>query len=523
MEPVALLSFIRKLLALTEVRKFAEFFAQQAHEAVGSGSVTVYAYNHSGHELSPVAVTKGPMNTWPAISMDEVNNPLVYALISGKPCQVNNVSMLVDVGAGFEQYRSCLVFNDGLMVYPLLDALSKFVGVLAVQGRFSDVRNWANDVCWIGLLDIFTQQFAQLMARQLQDENFKANRAYEGANWQRKVKDQAKRFIEMEFVGRSEAAVRLRAEMLQLADSSLSVLITGETGVGKDYIAMLLHKLSLRSGAFVPVNSAAIARDLVGSELFGSVKGAYTGAQNRDGLVAAADKGTLFLDEIGDMPLPLQASLLRLLNEKKYRPIGGNKELVSDFRLICATNKPLLEMVKKGEFREDLYFRIRQACLNVPPLRKRLVDLGAICHFFIAQYNQDYRKHIAGIESNAVDLLKLHGFPGNVRELKSLIQIACERTHEADLISAETIGSVFSSLSDVRLDDLHGMANMGSLEPGDMEALFCTDDLAQAKDRFEQLLVNMRLKMVNGSRSAAAKSLGIPKRTLARKCLRWNL
>lgn len=516
-----MLKLAKNMAAQKEIGDLADCFVQAAHKKIPACHFNVYFYDQRNAQLCFLAGSSASRNDWPRIQMDELENPLVYAARGAKQCFVENIAYLIDVGEGFERYRQFLPHNSALAVCPILAEKDRLLGVLAVHGDVADVDLWIKDKESALAKDIFINLFGLVLLYKNNVELLKSEQMYWSMHLADKVKGQAEHFVEMEFPGRSSAAQKVRAEVLNLSDSSLSVLLTGETGTGKDYLASLLHKISPRKGEFVAVNCAAIAKDLIESELFGSVKGAFTGAQDRPGLVAAAHQGTLFLDEIGDMPLPLQASLLRLLNEKKYRPVGGHKEHVSNFRLICATNKPLMKMVETGEFREDLYYRICQAQIELSPLRERLVDVGVLSRCFIDQYNLSHPSAIQGIESDAIDVLRQHVFMGNVRELKNLIFIACERTQALKMISAETILEVLPTQSKATLPLKQSPIDL--LEIKNMEKLWQTDNLPQALEDLEEKIIRQRLEMAKGSKVLAAQSLGIPQRTFARKCQRLSI
>lgn len=220
---------------------------------------------------------------------------------------------------------------------------------------------------------------------------------------------------------RSEAMSTVMAEVDKVAASDISVLLFGETGTGKELIAREIHNRSPRaSSPFVPVNCGAIPSALVESELFGHEKGAFTGAEKRKhGLIELAHNGTLFLDEIGELPLELQVRLLRVLQEKTIRRVGGEKEIAVNIRVIAATNKDLQRAVKDHQFREDLFFRLAIARLNVPPLRDRLDDIEPLCDHFVRKY---YPELEVTFSFKALKLLKLEQWPGNIRELESVIQ-----------------------------------------------------------------------------------------------------
>jgi DNA-binding NtrC family response regulator len=227
-------------------------------------------------------------------------------------------------------------------------------------------------------------------------------------------------------IGRSPAMNALFASLKQVARASGPVLISGESGTGKDLIARAVHYESARSnGPFIAVNCAAIPAELQESEFFGHAAGAFTGAgKARTGLFAEAEGGTLFLDEIGEMPLELQAKLLRILQDGQVRPVGANRECHVDVRVIGATNRQLKEEVRAGTFREDLYFRLETFNLHVPPLRERGDDLELLAARFIDLLSAEMGRKIRGISDRAQELLRAYPFPGNVRELRNAIERA---------------------------------------------------------------------------------------------------
>src|SRR5215467_7607682 len=210
------------------------------------------------------------------------------------------------------------------------------------------------------------------------------------------------------------------------ASEATTILLEGENGTGKDLIAKTLHYQSLRQAEpFIAINCAAIPETLLESELFGYEKGAFTDARaQKRGIFELADKGTLFLDEIGEMPLMLQAKLLRVLEEQSFRRLGGLKDIKLDLRVVAATNKNLREAVKEGAFRQDLYFRLNVIQISIPPLRERTDDILALTKFFIEHYNRKFKRNIEGMSDAASRLLLSHTWPGNVRELRNAIERA---------------------------------------------------------------------------------------------------
>ncbi len=261
--------------------------------------------------------------------------------------------------------------------------------------------------------------------------------AEERANLNRRVlrlEDQVDGLAQHEFVAGPSLALREVFEMAQrVAGLNTTVLILGESGTGKELLARRLHRDSEHpDGPFVAVNMAAIPRDLVESHLFGHEKGAFTGAvQQRIGKFELASGGTLFLDEIGDLPLDLQAKLLRAIQENEIERVGGERPIPTSFRLIAATNVDLALAVKQGTFRQDLYYRLNVIPLRLPPLRERIEDVPMLVEFFIQRYNARFRKQVAGIATSTLRMLSNYWWPGNVRELENLVErLVATSTHQ---------------------------------------------------------------------------------------------
>lgn len=285
----------------------------------------------------------------------------------------------------------------------------------------------------------------------------------------------------------------------RVAPMPSTVLIEGESGTGKELAARGIHSLSQRSGSFVPVNCGAMTAELLESELFGHVKGAFTGArQAREGLFAYADGGTLFLDEIGEMPLSMQTHLLRVLEERCIRPVGSNREKSVDVRIVAATNRNLDSAVKEGRFREDLFFRINVIALRMPPLREHKEDLPELVRYFVQTLAPELGIPIPEIRSSDISGLMAYDWPGNVRELKNVI----ERCLLLNAPPAQCLTGSRSSVSQGA-----DTAESGSL-------------LLEAVEKRHILNV---LKMNNRNKSAAARELGISRKTLDRKIQAWGV
>ena len=241
-------------------------------------------------------------------------------------------------------------------------------------------------------------------------------------------------------VGGSPAMQEIYRSVARLTQNDLSVLITGDSGTGKELVARALHDYGRRKrGQFVALNMAAIPRELIESELFGHEKGAFTGASQRmDGRFAQAEGGTLFLDEIGDMPMETQTRLLRVLQEGEYTTIGGRQPIKTDVRVIAATHQDLRRLIRQGLFREDLYFRLNVVPLRLPPLRERLEDIEELVRHFMAR-GADEGLSVKSFDREAIDALKGHGWPGNVRELENVLQRALVLSQNGAITSNEIL------------------------------------------------------------------------------------
>jgi two-component system NtrC family response regulator len=240
-------------------------------------------------------------------------------------------------------------------------------------------------------------------------------------------------------IGNSPRMKKCYEALAQAADSAANVLITGETGTGKELFARAVHINSARSKKpFVVVDCASLPKTIVESVLFGNVKGAYTGAdKDRDGLIKTAHKGVLFLDEIGELPLPTQKAFLRVVQEHRFTPVGSNKEMPSDFRLVAATNHDLVEMAKKGLFREDLLFRLRSITIDIPPLREHMEDLKDLVAHFTKQICKTGKLPVKKLSDDCLDMLGAYDWPGNVRELINTLEAAISGARNEPVLFAK--------------------------------------------------------------------------------------
>jgi two-component system, NtrC family, response regulator PilR len=313
-----------------------------------------------------------------------------------------------------------------------------------------------------------------------------------------KVKD---RYRLASLLGRSAPMQRLFELVRKIAPTRTNVLITGESGTGKELVARALHGESGRAARpFVAVNCGAIPETLIESELFGHVKGAFTGAGvAKEGLFAAADGGTLFLDEIAELPMPMQVKLLRALQERRVKPVGGTEERPVDVRVVAATNRDLDAEVAGGGFRQDLYYRLNVIQVHMPPLRQRREDIPLLCEHFIKRHAAELGKRVTGISPEALAALASHDYPGNVRELENLVERA------VTLETSPVIGR--DSLPDLG----RGTISPPSPPP---ELPAAGIDLDRLLADYERELVQGALRQTGGVRREAARLLGITFRSL---------
>jgi two-component system response regulator PilR (NtrC family) len=296
-------------------------------------------------------------------------------------------------------------------------------------------------------------------------------------------------------VGTSPAMQRVYDLMSQVATTKINVLISGESGTGKELVARGIHDQSDRSGgAFVAINCGAIPENLLESELFGHVKGAFTGAvSDKQGLFDVADGGTLFLDEIGELPHSLQVKLLRVLQEKTVRPVGGNQDASVDVRIIAATNRDLHAEAMEGRFREDLYYRLNVIQIPLPPLRARREDIPLLLQHFVAKYARELDKDVDGIDEAAMAKILAHDFPGNVRELENTMERSVALTRTATIGVEVLPGSVLEPV--VRSSESRLPA-----DGADLDALLAD---------YERGLICEALERSGGVKKRAAALLGV--------------
>ncbi len=310
-----------------------------------------------------------------------------------------------------------------------------------------------------------------------------------------------RQFVRDRIIGQSPAVVALLDTVAQVAASEATVLVSGESGTGKELIAGAVHFNSpRREGPFVRLNCAAVTETLLESELFGHEKGAFTGAERRrDGRFAQADGGSLFLDEVSEMSLPMQAKLLRVLQEREITRVGGDEPLRVDVRLIAATNRHLPELIAAGRFREDLYYRLNVVALQVPPLRERREDIPLLAQHFLERFALKNRKTIKGLTPQAMDRLTRWSWPGNVRELMNAVERAVVLARGEYLAAGEFPGAAAAPPEDAPAE---GRIEIPAAAP---------------LEEVERVTILNTLEAAGGNKSETARRLGITRRTLHKK------
>ena len=410
---------------------------------------------------------------------------LQYCLTQNKAIMVEDINSLF-LEHGFLPQNSAKSWHS-LLVLPLSNNQQLYGLLVCAAYKATD---WAGELASL-------EHFCRLMFIQYNRFSVLNARAQHLSQQTDNIATTADRYG---LVGNSSAMKKVYSLISKVLHTPYTVLITGETGTGKELVAKAIHQYSLRkSKPFIVQNCASMPENLLESELFGYNKGAFTGAdKERLGLFREADGGTLFLDEIGDMPLVLQAKLLRVLQEGEVRPLGSSKTYKIDVRIIAATHRHLLEEIKKGHFREDLYYRLAKFPIELPPLRDRDDDILELVNFFVEKTCQFLDKEKSVITDGFIEKLLSYSFPGNIRELKGLIE-------RAILLSDTAV-----------LEAEHLQVNVSSINRRDNSF---KDSIAS----YEREHLVKGLLDNNGNQTKTAKQLGMSRRTLINKIQKFNI
>ncbi len=314
-------------------------------------------------------------------------------------------------------------------------------------------------------------------------------------------------------IGKSEAMKKVLETVKSVSDREATVLIRGESGTGKEKIAGAIHYHSIRrNGSFIRVSCAALNREILESELFGHEKGAFTGAvKTRRGRFELANGGSIFLDDVDDIPLDMQVKLLRVLQERTFERVGGEETLSVDVRIICATKKDLLEHVKEGYFREDLFYRLNVVPINIPPLRERKEDIPLLINYFLKKFVSQYEDALPDVSQEVIDVLLAYNWPGNVRELENVIEHAVAFSKSKG-ISIETLPEYLRRIDNICTDLL-------SMDLSNKQEINMQDTLTEV----EKKLIQWAHQKTNGNQVKMAEILGIPRTTLRNRLIKLQL
>ncbi|MDD1780510.1 sigma-54 dependent transcriptional regulator [Enterovibrio sp. ZSDZ35] len=511
------ISFAAKMTTLRDVDDLSNTFCEFGDSLGGISNCWVLYPCSQGRELR---INADGLNL--AWKVDDFSHPFSHVLQSASSMLLDPEKLNYWMGNDvFKTLAVCRQLKDSLLITPFVGNDGVIRAISVMTGTYTSLSEVLACEHWKHIAQIYSNQCA--MITQLGQDSWQKNALVSSIAEIRENEHKREQAFELKkvLIGSSKKMSDMRDKVVKSAQSSLNVMICGETGTGKELVAKAVHELSVRKGKpFIAINCAAIPENLLESELFGHVKGAFSGAERaKSGLLAESDGGTLFLDEIGDMPISLQAKLLRVLETKVYRPVGGSKEIEVDFRLVSATHVQLEKKTECGEFRRDLYYRLNQFPIQVPALRERREDIPQLCNKFIESYRANQHVNVDRISYTALDLLSRHPFPGNVRELKNLIEYACTLSGNSTEISPCSISErlfeqrvPFTASNDESAPDNYLGVDIANI-----------NNLKAAVQNFEINVIRSRLTSFGGDRSKAAESLGLPKRTLAHKCLKMEI
>ena len=434
--------------------------------------------------------------------------PIIVPKVSEEPDFLNRTGIKDQFGIT-ETSFICVPIKDGQEV----------LGTLSVDHAFSDEYDLNEDV---RLLSVVASMVSRSVRLRIQIEGDKVRLMEENERLQNELHQ---KFKLENFVGSSQAMHSVYDSIRQVTKSNTTVLIRGESGSGKELAAHAIHHNSLRANKpYIKVNCAALPETVLEAELFGHEKGAFTGAiTSRKGRFELANGGTLFLDEIGDFSQVAQVKLLRVLQEKEFEPVGSNRTVKVDVRIITATSRDLEKMVETGEFRQDLYYRLNVFPVNMPPLRDRKSDVLLLADHFAQKYAQENSKPIERISTGAIDMLVAYHWPGNVRELENCIERAVLLSNDGVIHGHHLPPSLqmpsHASLS--KAEDIVFNARNDSF--GDADDYNTDSNLQLALDNLERELIIESLKRCRGNCSLAAKELGITERIMGLRLKKYTI
>lgn len=458
------------------------------------------------------------------------SDPLLFCGMTGSVVLIDDVYSYTgfDLDYIYTHDRENGTRTQSLILVPLRDHDKQTIGVLElINAKDAYDRRYVSFKSLEAIICAFAAQAAVCINNALLIETNShligllndTNQRLEKEN--RQLKERGSRKLDYNIIGQSDAMQQVFRLMEKAMDTGVSILLTGETGTGKEVFARAIHENSVRKNKqFVTQNCAALPEQLLESELFGYKKGAFTGAvSEKKGLFELANHGTIFLDEIGDMPVNLQSKILRVLQEGEVRPLGATESVKVDVRVIAATHCDLQGKIKKGEFREDLYFRLNVFPIALPALRDRGSDVKILLDHFISKYTKQYGKKVMGVSPSALDVLLKYRFPGNVRELQNAVERA--------VLLCESDGSLLVEHLPDAVQQSTGSATLAGRTGGTRITPLLNDDrfssLKNAVNAYEISVIEQHLQANNWNQTRAAETLQIPRRTLIDKMSRYNI
>ena len=528
----ALLAISQSLADRTQLAQTLDAVLSAARQMTFAKHGIVYVLDQTGQALIPSIVHHSEQalsaHPWPALSFDRASqtDPFSYAIQNGEVVLINELDQYngYDCETIYESERALGVKSSNLLAWPLVDDSKKTIGLLALL----DLSIIDNE----SALSAFCQMAANSIRQAVWLENYghmikdlsADNAALMRENQHLKQRKQSHYSGP---IAESEQMLDVLRRLEKVLTLPVDVLLRGETGTGKEVMAKYVHQNSNRANEpLIVQNCAAIPEQLLESELFGHKKGAFTGAdKDKIGLFEAAHGGTLFLDEIGDMPLLLQAKLLRVLQERRVRPVGANKEIEVDVRVVAATHCHLMDKIQKGEFRADLFYRLNVFPITLPPLRDRHADILPLAEHFVKHSANNLGLPAApGLSAKVQSQLMAYTYPGNVRELKNIIERALllsdfETINQIELgeVPEEpTITQVSSELEPIT-------AQVKEIEPTLSEVGDASRSLKQAVSDYERTVIIDCLNTTNWQMKRTAEQLSLPLSTLNHKMKKYDI
>ncbi len=528
----ALLAISQSLADRTQLAQTLDAVLSAARQMTFAKHGIVYVLDQTGQALIPSIVHHSEQalsaHPWPALSFDRASqtDPFSYAIQNGEVVLINELYQYngYDCETIYESEQALGVKSSNLLAWPLVDDSKKTIGLLALL----DLSIIDNE----SALSAFCQMAANSIRQAVWLENYghmikdlsADNAALIRENQHLKQRKQSHYSGP---IAESEQMLDVLRRLEKVLTLPVDVLLRGETGTGKEVIAKYIHQNSNRANEpLIVQNCAAIPEQLLESELFGHKKGAFTGAdKDKIGLFEAAHGGTLFLDEIGDMPLLLQAKLLRVLQERRVRPVGANKEIEVDVRVVAATHCHLMDKIQKGEFRADLFYRLNVFPITLPPLRERHADILPLAEHFVKHSANNLGLPAApGLSAKVQSQLMAYTYPGNVRELKNIIERALLLS-DFETINQIELGEVPEepTISQVSSEPEPITAQVKEIEPNLSEVDDASRSLKQAVSDYERTVIIDCLNTTNWQMKRTAEQLSLPLSTLNHKMKKYDI